>query len=169
MQSINFDKGYKTYAVNGDENNIIKINVADLSIKARIKEMYARITALESEYRNVDKPTDEQFAEVDKKIKAEINYAIGTDVCTPAFGLLNCMTILPDSGKSVVQSFLEALMPIIQKDVDDYTESIKKLKKLDTSKMNKYLEPAEKNGIEKVDIDKLSQEEKDKILSEMFK
>lgn len=166
MQSINFDKGYKTYAVNGDENNVIKINIADLSIKARIKEMYARISDLESEYRNIDKPTDEQYAEVDKKIKAEINYAVGTDVCTPAFGLLNCLTILSDSGKSVAQSFLEALMPIIKKDVDEYTE---KIKKLDKSKMKKYLEPTVKSGMEKIDVDKLPQEEKDKILSEMFK
>lgn len=166
MQSINFDTGYKTYAVNGDENNVIRINVADLSIKSRIKEMYARIGALESEYRNTDKPTDEQYAEVDKKIKAEINYAIGTDVCTPAFGLLNCMTILPDSGKSVAQSFLEALTPIIQKDIDEYVEKIEELKE---SKMKKYLESTAKSGIEKVDIDKLSQEEKDRILSEMFK
>ena len=166
MQSINFDTGYKTYAVNGDENNVIRINVADLSIKARIKEMYARIGDLESEYRNTDKPTDEQYAEVDKKIKAEINYAIGTDVCTPAFGLLNCMTILPDSGKSVAQSFLEALTPIIQKDIDEYVEKIEELKE---SKMKKYLESTAKSGIEKVDIDKLSQEEKDRILSEMFK
>ncbi len=166
MQSINFDKGYKTYAVNGDENNVIKINVADLSIKSRMKEMYAKITALESEYRNTDKPTAEQFAEVDKKVKSEINYAIGTDVCTPAFGLLNCMTILPDSGKSVAQSFLEALTPIIQKDIDEYVEKIEELKE---SKMKKYLESTAKSGIEKVDIDKLSQEEKDRILSEMFK
>ena len=49
MQSINFDTGYKTYAVNGDESNVIRINVADLSIKSRIKEMYARIADLESE------------------------------------------------------------------------------------------------------------------------
>lgn len=166
MQSINFNTGYKTYAVNGDENNVIKINVADLSLKPRMKEMYERIAALESEYRNADEPTDEQYDEVDKKIKAEINYAIGTDVCTPAFGLLNCLTILPDSGKTVAQSFLEALIPIIQNDVDEYVE---KIKKLDKSKMNKYLEPVNKDGIEKIDIDKLSQEEKDKILSEMFK
>lgn len=166
MQSINFDTGYKTYAVNGDENNVIRINVADLSIKSRIKEMYARIGALESEYRDTDKPTDEQYAEVDKKIKAEINYAIGTDVCTPAFGLLNCLTILPDSGKSVAQSFLEALTPIIQKDVDEY---VNKIKKLDKRKVKKYLEPTAKSSIEKVDIDKLPQEERDKILSEMFK
>lgn len=165
MQSINFDTGYKTYAVNGDERNVVRINVADLGIKARMKEMYARIGALESEYRNVDEPTAEHYAEVDKKIKAEINYAIGTDVCTPAFGLLNCLTILPDSGKSVAQSFLEALTPIIQKDVDEYVE---KIKKFDKNKMNKYLEPPTKSDIEKVDVNKLSQEEKDKILSEMF-
>lgn len=165
MQSINFDKGYKTYAVNEDENNVIKINVADLSTKARIKEMLTQIADLESEYRDVENPTDEQFAEVDKKIKSKINYAFGTDVCTPAFGLLNCLTLLPDSGKSVTQSFLEALMPIIEKDLDEYAE---KIKTLDKSKMKKYLEPVKKDGIEKIDINKLSQEEKDKILSEMF-
>lgn len=166
MQSINFDKGYKTYMINEDENNVIKINVADLGIKSRIKEMYSRIGDLESKYRSTDEPTAEQYAEVDKKIKEEINYAIGTDVCTPAFGLLNCLTILPDSGKSVAQSFLEALMPIIKNDVDEYVE---KIKELDKSKMNKYLEPDNKNGIEKIDIEKLPQEEKDRLLFEMFK
>lgn len=166
MQSINFNTGYKTYAINEDESNVVRINVADLSLKSRIKEMYTRILELEVKYKDVEKPTDEEFAEVDKAIKSEINYAFGTDICTPAFGLLNCMTILPESGKSVVQSFLEALLPIIQNDIEEYAA---KIKKIDDKKMKKYLEPVNRDGIEKIDIDKLSKEDKDRILSEMFK
>lgn len=136
MQSINFDKGYKTYAVNEDESNVVKINVADLNMKFRIEELPSRIALLEEKYKDVKDPTSRQCKEADSEVRKEINYAFGTDVCTPAFGLLNCLTILADSGKSVAQSFIEALMPIIKRDIDEYTE---KIKNLDTEKIAKYL------------------------------
>ena len=53
MQSINFDKGYKTYAVNEDESNVVKINVADLNMKFRIEELPSRIALLEEKYKDV--------------------------------------------------------------------------------------------------------------------
>lgn len=37
MQSINFNSGnYKEYAINGDENRVIRINVSDVGIITRI-------------------------------------------------------------------------------------------------------------------------------------
>lgn len=164
MQSINFDKGYKTYAVNGDENNVIKINVGDHNLRARMKELPVRLSVIEDKYKNIENITEEQCVEADKAVRAEMNYAFGTDIATPVFGSLNCLTVLPDSGKSVAQSFLEALMPIIKNDVDEYVEKIQNLKK---SKVTQYLEPITP-AVEKIDIEKLSPEEKDRILSEVF-
>ena len=39
MQSINFNSGnYKEYAINGDENRVIRINVSDVGIITRIQD-----------------------------------------------------------------------------------------------------------------------------------
>lgn len=172
MQSINFNTGYKTYAINEDENNVIRVNLADLNLQTRLKNLYGEITQLGDKYRDVKELTPEQFTELDSEIKEKVNKAFGTDVCTPAFGVVNCLSIIEDN-KPVIQLFLEAFMPIIEKDVNKYLETLNKNKvKLDESRMKKYLEPAvplaDPNVTERVDLDKLAQEEKDRLLAEMF-
>ncbi len=37
MPSINFDTGYKTYTINGDENNVIRVNLADHNLGKRME------------------------------------------------------------------------------------------------------------------------------------
>lgn len=39
MKSINFSTGVKEYAINDDENNKIRININDLNIPNRTKEV----------------------------------------------------------------------------------------------------------------------------------
>lgn len=39
MQSINFNTGYKEYAINGDDSKTIRVNISDLNIPARVDEV----------------------------------------------------------------------------------------------------------------------------------
>lgn len=171
MQSINFNTGYKKYAINEDENNVIRVNLADLNLPTRLKKIHREISEIADRYGDVKELTPEQFTEIDTEIKDKVNRAFGSDVCTPAFGAVNCLSIIED-GKPIIQLFLEAFMPIIDEDVKKYKQSINNVK-LDESKMKKYLEPvvplANPNVTERVDLDKISQEEKNRLLAEMFK
>ena len=45
MKSINFDEGYKNYAVNGDEKRIVRVRVTDINLLKRVE---AALTEIES-------------------------------------------------------------------------------------------------------------------------
>lgn len=51
----------------------------------------------------------------DKEIREQINYIFGNDVCTAAFGTTNCLS--PAGGNLLYQNFLDALFPILEKDI----------------------------------------------------
>jgi hypothetical protein len=58
-----------------------------------------------------------------KIIKEQINYVFGSDVSTPAFGTAYCFTFA--NGKPIFQNFLDAVIPIIEKDTKKGTEQMK--------------------------------------------
>ena len=54
MKSINFSTGVKEYAINDDENNKIRININDLNIPNRTKEVQDFFEAMAEKYKNED-------------------------------------------------------------------------------------------------------------------
>lgn len=178
MQSINFNKGYKTYAINGDENNTISINIGDLNLMTRLLDTQKEVEKLTEKYKDEEQLTPERLTAIDTEIKAKLDYAFGTDISSHVFGPLNCMSIV-SGGKLLLESFLEAFLPILENDVEEYKKNAEEFKaanhfKLDEGKTQKYITPViplanPSPAVEKVDISKLSQAEKDRILSEIFK
>lgn len=128
MKSINFNSGIKTYAVNGDESNVIKVNISDINIAQRIKETEEKIDKIGVEIDNG--VTAEQLSAYDKEIKALINYTFGTDICTPAFGNANVFSIT-EEGKFLFEAFFEAFVPIITEDIQNY-KMVKKTEKFNS-------------------------------------
>lgn len=128
MKSINFNSGIKTYAVNGDENNVIKVNIADINMSQRIKESEAKFDEITAKIS--DGVTPEELVAYDKEIKEIINYTFGTDICTPAFGNANIFSVT-EEGKFLFESFFEAFVPIITEDVQNYNMA-KKSEKFDS-------------------------------------
>lgn len=122
MKSINFDTGYKSYIVNGDENSVVKINVSDLYLPGRMAAFYDELDRIYKEYKKKGM-TNEEFRALDKPMREKLNETFGLDISTPAFGAVNCMSILI-SGSTVLQSFLDALMPIISDDVEEYRSAL---------------------------------------------
>lgn len=175
MQSINFNDGYKTYAVNGDESNVIRVNTRDFNIVTRYNEMTPMLDEIIEKYKQrKEKSGVDEIKDIDSRVRQIVDEVFNADVSSHAFGNTHSLTVL-DSGKFLVESFLEAFMPIIENDVNEANNSLKY--KLDTSKVEKYLKDesspiiplANPNTIEKVDISKLSAEKKEKILTELFK
>lgn len=116
MKSIDFDNGYKTYAINGDENCVIKINTTDFNLPKRIKDANTSIQAVIKDYEGKDAAED--MAAFDEKVRKIINEVCGGDICTPAFGSANLFSIT-SNGNYIFENFLGALLPVIQADIEE--------------------------------------------------
>lgn len=130
MQTLSFDSGIKHYAVNGDEGCIISVNTADLNLPVRYAEMMPKINALADEMKSSD-PVPELIADYDRRFRELLNGIFGSDVCTPAFGCVNCLSPVGD-GKLLFEAFLEAFVPLIGKDIGERLEAA-------NARMDKYI------------------------------
>ena len=116
MRSIQFSTGVREYAINGDESNVIRINIADMNLPARMKAVGKKLDNLAAEF-GEQPVTHETAAELDARIRAIMNEAFGTDICTPAFGSTNCMTPVDAEGTTLWQAFFRAFMAQIKEDL----------------------------------------------------
>lgn len=122
MADISFNKGFKTYTINGDENCTITFNPSDYGILARIEQSQKEIDNLSNEYEKTthsvkDTEKEEILNQLDIKIREQINKVFNSDVCTGAFGKVNCLT--PAGGYPIYINFLNAVIPIIKNDIMD--------------------------------------------------
>lgn len=175
MKSINFSTGVKEYAINGNPENIIRVNVADLNLPKRIKDVQIFFDEISQKYKGLDRnvTTDELF-ELDKQMRDKINYALGTDVCTPAFGEINCMTPV-SNGEMLFESFFNAFKPIIEADMKAAAQVrlyILRIKPINIYQLHKVLPVAPQISMTAnpmPDISNLTQEQKDAMLIEMMR
>lgn len=114
MKSINFDEGYKTYAVNGDESRVIKIRISDFNLIKRVEAALTETESLKEKYSG--KPDENAMIEFDSNVRKIIDKAFDSDVCANAFGDANICTVV-SGGKLLFESFFEAFMPILKSDV----------------------------------------------------
>lgn len=110
--NISFATSEKEYIINGDENRVIRVNVADVNTMKRYEEASEKIEAL----KNVPR-TPEGLAELDRQVREQLNYTFGTDICTAAFGDVNLLSPV-EGGKMLFEAFLEAFLPQYKKDAE---------------------------------------------------
>lgn len=129
MESINFAKGYKEYVINGDESNILRVNLADQNIQKRAREVY---TAIE-DYKNSIASNGAKganllriYEDFDELIKEKIDYTFGKGTAKAVFGDMNCLAVANDDGACVFETFMDAIMPIIKRDITDASRKQKK-------------------------------------------
>lgn len=116
MKSIQFDTGIREYAINGDERCTIRIAITDMNLGKRIAQMQQRADAVAEAYRGITEPTAEQLAALDEDVRGLINGTFGTDVCTAAFGSVNCCSPVA-GGRLLFEGFLTALTEQIRSDL----------------------------------------------------
>lgn len=119
MKSINFDSGYKTYSINGDENCVIKVQVTDFNLPKRINDAVIEIEALVEKVKS--NSSIEEIVVFDGEIRKIINDIFGSDICTAAFGKANVCTIA-SNGEPIFANFFNAMIPIIKADIDEATK-----------------------------------------------
>ncbi len=139
MQKLVFDRGYKEYQIGDDENAVIRINTTDVGILARLNEAVKNIEQIQKKYENAEKAesTDaiQLITECDKDIREQINYIFSSDVCTVAFGEINCLSLV--GGKPIFENFLEVLIPVMQADFES-------AQKISNEKVGKYTSQVKK-------------------------
>lgn len=181
MQSINFDDGYKTYDINNDESRTIRINVTDFNLLSRRDEALPKIEAIGREMSSEKDTAPEKMSEYDRRLREQINYIFGSDVCTPAFGTAHCMSIVGD-GRMLFEGFVEALMAQVEKDMGVRMSGfkIKLNNSVNTDKTDKYIKPVVSKPAASaapkfvgmtapsVDISALSEEERKALLAQLM-
>lgn len=155
MKSINFDTGARHYAINGDENNTVSININDINLFGRIqkaKEIFDPILAR----LDAEEVTPELYREVDAEIKKKLDYIFGTDLSSHVFGDVNCLSCL-DDGRLLFVSFFEAFSQVILDDINKSREDAAKKK---AEQISQYLPPTEAGADEApISLDSLSEEQ----------
>lgn len=125
---LKFNDGFKEFAVNGDESRIVRFNPCDFGILERISVSQKRLEELEKKYKDAEASDTDELgkiaAECDRDIREEINTVFGNDVCTPAFGTVNCLTLA--GGQPLYANFVDALLPIVESSLDKETKQSKK-------------------------------------------
>lgn len=155
MQSINFSTGHKEYAINGDEQNTIRVNISDINMLHRHEESVKVLESIIEKYKDIDKPTPEQMLEVDKIVREQINYIFDSDVSSSVFGNTHCMSPVV-GGKPMMQEFLEAMMPLVTKDIQSAAQA--QQIKLDES-VSKYTSHLDDSKPQEIESAKLTYEQ----------
>ena len=175
MQSINFEIGNcKEYAINGDENNTIKIDVSDLGFLDRLQKAYAEIEEYAKKLESVTKPDENILSEMDETARKIVNKAFDSGVCTKAFGNKNCFSVAAN-GRPNIANFLEAFIPIIERDFKSAFQAQQIKLEEKTDKYTKPITVQSKPPIvgmvsqPAIDISKLTQEQKNAMLRELLK
>lgn len=141
MQSINFATGYKTYDINGDPDNVIRVNLADKNLLNRMNET---LEALDTFKDTLPDDVTELQANtmLDTLIKEKIDYTFGKGTSKAVFGDVSCLTPANDEGECIFETFMKAIVPVIQSDMEEAAENqnrhISDL--IDKGKADKYIQ-----------------------------
>ena len=136
MQNIHFDDGFKTYVLNDDESKIIKVNVTDFGIIDRFEKVRKDLEELADKTTLTQSTDESEMQQTDRIIREKINYIFGSDVSSAAFGSVYCFS--PSNGMPVFVNFINAVMPVIEKEmkietdkmqlnIDKYTSQLPKI------------------------------------------
>lgn len=122
MQNINFDDGFKTYVLNNDESKIIKVNVTDFGIIDRFEKVKKELEDLTNKTTLTQSTDESEMQQTDSIIREKINYIFGSDVSSVAFGSAYCFS--PSNGMPVFVNFINAIMPVIEKEMQIETDKM---------------------------------------------
>ena len=170
MQNISFDDGYKSYMINNDENKVIRINIGDLNIQKRYEDTKDKMLAEIDRVKN-SKFTPDTLAQADETIRGYLNTIFGSDICTAVFGETNILSPV-SSGKLLIESFLDAFLPMISEDIKSIT--LKK-KYSPEDKTAKYIAPVLGKpfitgmAAQPIDVNSMTDEQKNELLRQLLK
>ena len=136
MQSISFDEGYKEFAINNDENRVIRFNPKDFGILTRMEDTLSDFEALEKKLKDGN---EEEFTnnlrEAEKVVHEKIDSIFNANVHEIIFNHQSPISL--GGGEVFVMRVIDALLPIVEKEVKYEMQKSEK-------RMSKYTEKYKK-------------------------
>lgn len=136
MQSISFDEGYKEFAINNDENRVIRFNPKDFGILTRMEDTLSDFEALEKKLKDGN---EEEFTnnlrEAEKVVHKKIDSIFNANVHDIIFNHQSPISLV--GGEFLFIRVIEALIPIVEKEVKYEMQKSEK-------RMSKYTEKYKK-------------------------
>lgn len=122
MQNIEYSRGIKEYCLNGDESKVIRFSATDFNMADRLKRALVEIESIGKSYEQTNtKALDSDaltnlMSEMDEKIRGQIDYIFNSNISSIVFGKTNCLSL--SHGSPIFQNFLNAIVPIVEKDLN---------------------------------------------------
>ena len=136
MQNISFDEGYKEFAINNDENRVIRFNPKDFGILTRMEDTLSDFEALEKKLKDGN---EEEFTnnlrEAEKVVHEKIDSIFNANVHDIIFNHQSPISLV--GGEFLFMRVIEALVPIVEKEVKYEMQKSEK-------RMSKYTEKYKK-------------------------
>ena len=136
MQSVSFDEGYKEFAINNDENRVIRFNPKDFGILTRMEDTLSDFEALEKKLKDGN---EEEFTnnlrEAEKVVHEKIDSIFNANVHDIIFNHQSPISLV--GGEFLFMRVIEALIPIVEKEVKYEMQMSEK-------RMSKYTEKYKK-------------------------
>ena len=136
MQSISFDEGYKEFAINNDENRVIRFNPKDFGILTRMEDTLSDFEALEKKLKDGN---EEEFTnnlrEAEKVVHEKIDSIFNANVHDIIFNHQSPISLV--GVEFLFMRVIEALIPIVEKEVKYEMQKSEK-------RMSKYTEKYKK-------------------------
>lgn len=150
MQSLNFDEGLKSFAINDDENRVIRFNPADPDMLPRYYKALEMIKSADSNLLKdvrlsaTGEPEDSEdvaaaaqaLEEMNDVIRQALNLMFNADVYDTVFAGQSPFCIV-QGGKYLVEAFMESLQPVLETEIKAYQKASEK-------RMSKYLKGYQK-------------------------
>lgn len=143
MQSLNFDDGLKSFAINGDESRVIRFNPADPGLITRYHEALLLVQDAKNTIgKDISLQPDgtpegsledsvQTVEEINGVIREALKLMFNADVYDAVFAGQSPMAATR-GGKYLFEAFMESLLPIFEKEIKAYEKASRK-------RMDKYL------------------------------
>lgn len=137
MKSLNFSTGiYREYAINGDESNTIRVNIADTNLFKRFSEVEAEARAtFESLKSSHDAAA---LIEADAKLRGMLDHVFGAGLSDKVFGTANALSPTEDGG-TLFTGFCEAFGRLLAEDSEAFRRERTAEKPAVSQRVQKYL------------------------------
>ena len=134
MRSINFDDGFKSFCINGDEHRVIRFNPGDLNMRVRVEEAQKRIRKWEGSLKAIELNPDgtlvvedeEESAELrgfEDMLRRELNYVFNADVYDTIFSGQSPLCTVGKEKMFLFEAVLQSVTPIIEEEIEAFSSA----------------------------------------------
>lgn len=172
MKSIYFDTGiWREYAVNGDESNTIRVNIADPNLEKRLNETDAAAKEWFERLKTDNSP--EIMFEADEALRIMLDNVFNSPISAKAFGNTNIFTPVGEDGEFLFTAFCNAFGKALEEDAKAYAQAHKPQPAAPSPHIRKYLPDgsvafAKPLDAQVPDISGFTQEQKQALLRQLL-